>query len=63
MKDLTMRDVVEKEFYCVAIFLLSTILGLLAIGLFDGILNIAGAIDATVTTCCLVVIASPIHTN
>jgi len=62
-KDITMRNTMIKEIYCVATSLLATVLALLAVSFFDGILHIAGGFDSTVTTCCLVAIATPISSK
>jgi len=55
-----MQKTVVKEIFCVTISLLSTVFALVAAGLIDGIVHIAGGIDSTVTTCCLVAIATPV---
>jgi len=60
-KNSTMRYTMVKEIYCVATSLFATVLALLAVHFFDGILHIAGGFDSTVTTCCLVVIATPMN--
>jgi len=62
-KNITMRNTMVKEIYCVATSLLATVLALLAVSFFDGILHIAGGFDSTVTTCCLVAIATPINSK
>jgi len=62
-KNITMRNTMVKEIYCVATSLLATVLALLAVSFFDGILHIAGGFDSTVTTCCLVAIATPISSK
>jgi len=62
-KNITMRNTMVKEIYCVATSLLATVIALLAVSFFDGILHIAGGFDATVTTCCLIAIATPINSK
>lgn len=57
------QHTVIKEAVCVTISLLSTVIALLAVGLLDGIVNIAVGLDSTITTCCLVAIATPVREN
>jgi len=56
-----MKKTVVKELVSVIISLLSTILALLAVSILDGIVNIAVGLDSTITTCCLLAIATPVR--
>jgi hypothetical protein len=55
-----MKKTVVKELVSVIISLLSTILALVTVSIFDGIVNIAVGLDSTITTCCLLAIATPV---
>merc|ERR1719285_1342894 len=58
-----MKKTVVKELVSVIISLLSTILALVTVSIFDGIVNIAVGLDSTITTCCLLAIATPVKAN
>lgn len=55
-----MRKTVGKELFCVTTSIISSTVVLVVTILFDGIAHIAGGLDATLTTCCFVAIASPV---
>jgi len=56
-----MKKTVVKEVVSVITSLLSTILALVAVSIFDGVVNIAVGLDSTITTCCLLAIATPVR--
>jgi len=58
-----MKKTFVKEVVSIIISLSSTILALLAVSIFDGVVNIAVGLDSTITTCCLLAIATPVRNS
>lgn len=63
VEEKAVHKTVVKEIFCVATLLLSKVVAVTAIIFFDDIVHIAGGFDAALTTCCLVVISSPVKTS
>jgi len=61
LKDNALRKTVEKEAVCISISLLSTIATAISNYSIEGIMDITIGIDCSLTSCCLVVLATPVN--
>lgn len=61
LKDYALKKTVEKEALCIGISLFSTVTTAVCNYLFVGIMGITIGIDCSITSCCLVALATPVN--